>query len=377
MNGSEQALRPRGGGRSQSRSGDDPPLSSFEVEIDRTSEAEWSSLLDEFGDASIYQTWAYGAVTWGDEQLSHLVLRRDGDPAALAQVRLVRVPALGCGVAYVRWGPVCTPAGSDCDPFVWRGAIRALVDEYVQRRGLTLRVLPFVYRQDVHAESVSLASHEIGLVECAAVVPYQTIRVDLRPPLEQLRARLAHKWRNQLNAAERNGLEVREGTDSALWDQFRVLYSEMMDRKHFDTTVNVDDFAKMLERLPASQKMLVLLGTKDGRPLSAVVASATGRTGIYLLGATGNDGLKAKASYLLQWRAMRRLKELGCEWYDLGGINADANPGVYHFKKGMGGDEVSLLGRYQLDGSLASRVALGAAERFGNRLRRGRQDASR
>ena len=53
--------------------------------------------------------------------------------------------------------------------------------------------------------------------------------------------------------------------------------------------------------------------------------------------------LNAKGSYLLQWTWIQWLKENGVRWYDLGGIDPDGNPGVYHFKKGFSGADVCQL----------------------------------
>ena len=336
----------------------------FIAVVDRVSEGEWNSLLDRFADASIYQTWAYGAVCWGETQLSHLVLRLDDVPVAMVQLRIVSVPFLRSGIAYIRWGPVCTPKGTSCDPTVWQAVIDALFVEYVERRGLTLRVLPSVFNEDAVAPAMSKILNDVGLVKNPEVRRYQTLRVDLRPPLEAIRRNLAHKWRNQLNAAERNELEISEGTDAALYAEFNTLYQEMMVRKRFDTTVSVDEFQQIQERLSAEQKMVILIARRNGRAVSGLVASTIGATGIYLLGATGDEGMKAKGAYLLQWHVLRRLKERGCDWYDLGGIDAQANPGVYHFKKGLGGNEVLHIGGFDLHRNRLSKWGLGAAERL-------------
>ena len=37
----------------------------YTVKIDQISKDEWSELLPRFDDATIYQTWSYGAVRWG------------------------------------------------------------------------------------------------------------------------------------------------------------------------------------------------------------------------------------------------------------------------------------------------------------------------
>ena len=53
----------------------------------------------------------------------------------------------------------------------------------------------------------------------------------------------------------------------------------------------------------------------------------------------GEEGLRCKAAYLLQWRTILLAKERDLSWYDLGGIDPQGNPGVYHFKAGLGGVE--------------------------------------
>jgi lipid II:glycine glycyltransferase (peptidoglycan interpeptide bridge formation enzyme) len=238
------------------------------------------------------------------------------------------------------------------------------VDEYVERRGLFLRIIPPVFAEETHAAGVLQTLQECGFKREASVAPYRTLRVDLRPEPELIRRRLDGKWRNQLNAAERHGLTVTEGTDDELYAPFLGLYDEMMARKRFDTTVDPRHFRRIQARLVGPEKMLIMLGARDGVPQTGLVATAVGETGMYLLGATSNDGLKSKGSYLLQWRMMNRLRERGCCWYDLGGINPETNPGVYHFKQGLGGQECRQLGRFSAGGAGLAPAIVTVAERF-------------
>jgi hypothetical protein len=336
---------------------------SFRFSVDSISESEWNAALSRFPDGGIYQTYAYGAVSWGEKQLSHLVAWRGNELAALAQLRIVHLPLVGRGVAYLRWGPVMAGTSGAWDPEIGRSFVRALVEEYVHRRRLLLRIIPAYFQPDASAAGLAsnLLEHGFGLDE--EVAPYRTFRVDLTSPIDQIRKRLDQKWRNQLNGAERNDLEVTEGTGSELFAEFRRLYDEMMARKNFETTVSLPEFEQIQQRLPESQKLIVMISRKDGRPMTGLVSSGVGDTGVYLLGATSNDGMKSKGSYLLQWKMMLRLKERGCRWYDLGGINPDTNPGVYHFKQGMGGEEVRGLGRFSLCRDLLSNASVAAAEK--------------
>ena len=312
----------------------------YKTEIDSITEAEWSTLLGNFEDANIYQTWAYGAVRWGEKNLSHLVLKLNGKVLGMAQLRIFGSKSLNIGVAYLRWGPIFHLRGKDLDCFIAKALASALHEEYVVKRGLHLEVLPNAYNDSPRAQTFRSAFSQF---ECRAGIStehYRTLVLDLSPSVEELRKSLDKKWRNQLNAAERNELCVREGSSIELYGMFCALYREMWTRKKFQTTVSVEDFRQIQQRLTENQQMRILLCEHEGRPVAGMVISAFGDTAIYLLGATNDAGLKVKAAYLLQWTTIQLLKKTGIGFYDLGGIDPDANPGVHHFKKGLSGQDL-------------------------------------
>lgn len=341
----------------------------YTVRVDGITASEWSRLLTQFDDASIYQTWEYGAIRWGENQLSHLVLKKDDAVMAIAQVRIVRLPVIGRGIAYVRWGPLCRLRGQNGDEDVLRRVISALKDEYVDRRKLMLRVIPSAFEEDTISAVWKSTLAAAGFRPAPSIHVYHTMRVDLTLPPEEMRKRLDQKWRNQLNAAERNGLQVLEGTSDEFFGRFSTIYKEMLARKRFETTVDVDEFGKIHGALPPNLKMVVLLCEKEGKLMAGMVGSVVGRTGIYLLGATTVEGMKAKGSYLLQWRMMQLQRQHGCLWYDLGGINSERNPSVYHFKCGMGGQEIRQLGGYQFSGDWVNSLVVSCGEHLRTTLR--------
>ena len=102
--------------------------------------------------------------------------------------------------------------------------------------------------------------------------------------------------------------------------------------------------------------MKVFLCEQDGIPIAGLVGSALGDTGIYLFGATNEHGMNAKGAYLLQWRMIQWLKQNGVTHYDLGGINPEANPGVYHFKQGLSGNDVYYVNPLVSCNSIASKI---------------------
>jgi Acetyltransferase (GNAT) domain len=315
----------------------------WRVEVDRATPEEWSGMLDGFEDANIYQSWSYGAVRWGRKNLSHLVLKCNGDVVAMAQLRIVRPTRFNFGMAYLRWGPMCHRRGRKLDAEVTAGMAQALREEYVGKRRLLLQILPNAFMGTQRGTLFQSAFNGFTQEASTPANLYRTFVLDLSPSLDQLRKNLDKKWRNQLTRSEKNGLTVTADTGTAAYGIFCRMYGQMLKRKAFETTVNIEEFERIQESLPESQRMRILICEQNGVPVAGIVASAMGDSGIYLLGATSDDGLNSKGAYLLQWTLIQWLKENGFKSYDLGGIDPEGNPGVYSFKKGFSGVDVSQL----------------------------------
>jgi lipid II:glycine glycyltransferase (peptidoglycan interpeptide bridge formation enzyme) len=326
----------------------------WDIEIDRATPAEWSKMLDLFGDANIYQTSAYGEVRWGEKSLSRLVLKRDGEVLGMAQLRIIRPTSLKFGMAYLRWGPLWERRGLPLSPEVPTRMARAIEDEYLDKRKLFLRVLPNAFAGSVRATTMRAAFCKFTAEPFDAGNTYRTFVLDLSPSLDELRSGLDKKWRNQLTRSEKNDLRVIAGHGSEEYRTFCQVYSQMRKRKTFETTVGTDEFGHIQEALAESHRMRVLICEDKGIPVAGLVASAMGDSAIYMLGATSDDGLSSKGAYLLQWTLIRWLKENGVKWYDLGGIDPEGNPGVYHFKRGLSGMDICQINSFTASGSAVS-----------------------
>jgi len=331
--------------------------STWQAEVDRATAAEWSQMLDLFDDANIYQTAAYGAVRWGEKNLSRLVLKRGGEVMGIAQLRIIRPTPLKFGIAYLRWGPLWERKDIPLDPEVPIRIVRAIEDEYLGKRKLFLRVIPNAFAGSQRAATMQAAFCRFIGEPPDAGYAYRTFLLDLSPSLDELRKALDPKWRNKLSGAEKNKLEIIAGNGSAEYGTFCRIYDQMRRRKGFETTVNVEEFGRIQETLAEPQRMHVLICQDNGVPVAGLVASAIGDSAIYLLGATSDDGLKSKGAYLLHWTMIQWLKKNGIRWYDLGGIDPEGNPGVYLFKKGFSGVDISQINRFAAsDNSVSSRI---------------------
>jgi len=318
---------------------------SDEVLVDRLNAEEWSREAARFEDYNIYQTWGFGEQS-ADESgstISRIALRRDSSIVAMTQLRIKRIPLLRTGLAYSYRGPLWKCEGSA--PTDLRQMLECIRNEYVLRRGLVARIAAnnWTFDDGSLATSGDLRSVTPELWNGTAYSPEidrppdRTIMLDLSPSIEELRKNLEQKWRNGLNQSERRGLTVRDSVDDDAIRDFERLYAAMWERKRFETGVSVSSFRTLQRNLPDYERQRVALAYLGDELVAGHVSSTLGDTCIYLLGASNEAGRQAKASYLLQWHTVQRAKADGAKWYDLGGIDPEGNPGVYHFKSGLGG----------------------------------------
>jgi lipid II:glycine glycyltransferase (peptidoglycan interpeptide bridge formation enzyme) len=343
----------------------------YHSEVNTLDSQKWHRELQEFEDANIYQTLPYVEVTSGGRgNVSHLVLKKDGQVRAMAVVRIAKVPLLKIGIAYVRWGPIWQRRGVPRDPEVFRMALRALRNEYACKRGLVLRIFPLIFADDLLIYGPILEDEDFSAPQNET--PGRTILMNLDPPLDQIRASMGGMWRRNLKSAEKNGLEVIESSDEKVFDDFIGIYKDMVSRKNFVEPNDIHDFKRIQSKLPEHLKMKVKLCLFGGQVCSGLICSAMGDSAVYLFGATSTVGMKSYGSYLLHWKLLEELKDGGTRSYNLNGINPEKNPGTYKFKHdlaGKNGRDVHTLGRFNTYDSLLSHWIVGLGDGLKARYR--------
>ena len=319
----------------------------YSSEIDKADERAWDQLLQGFDDGNINQTWAYAAVVAGRRDMSHMVLRLNGDVVAIAEVRIKKLPLFGLGIAYVGWGPLWRRTGTDVNVESFRNAVRALRNEYVCKRGLNLRLFPLVFEDEPLPISTILADE--GFSQISKESGDRTILMDITPSLEILHESMARNWKRSLKHAENFGLEIIEGLEEELVEEFMKIYDEMISRKMLVES-NAFNYCKQLQKqLPEQFKMKIMLCRSSEGICAGLVSSSIGKMGIEILAATSNIGIHSCGSHLLRWRLVEELKRQGVSIYNMNGINPAKNPGTYRFKSELArkhGRDLFYIGKY-------------------------------
>ncbi len=322
----------------------------IKYEIHKYSDEEWNNILSLFDDATIYHTNGFIKHSIGGENAEHFVLYNSKKIIAATSIRIKTVPILNRGVAHLRWGPLWQIKDEEPNVEIFKIALEKLYEEYVINRKLVLRITSNQFVEDEN--NFTKIFNELGFNLFRS--QDKTIVIDLTHDEETLRSNFRKKWRYSLKQAEKKELTVIKGSGDSMFDEFIKIYQDMHGRKNFEETVDVENFKKINTDLSKNNKMQIFICKHEQTVLSAMVTTSFGNSGIYLLGGSTSEGLKMSSSYLLQWETMMWLKQNNKKWYDLGGVDAEANPGVYTFKTGMGGKEVTFIGGFEAGKDLVS-----------------------
>src|SRR3989338_2248153 len=308
--------------------------SGYTYQVDNVKKDAWHNLLLKFDDATFYQTWSYGSISWGEDNLSHLILMKDEEIVSIAQLRIVKLPLFRIGFAYLPWGPIWRRKNESANYQHLNNMLRALYKEYVIRRGYMLRLLP----KQIHKDEENICEIYKNENFSWSPDPMKTVYVDLTPSLEEIKKNLGSGWKKTLRRAMNIHLELIEEGDADLNGIATKLIKEMKQRKGFVEFGSMDGNISIHKDLPESLKLKLVFCKFENEIVAVLGWSRFGNIGLPLVSATGDKALKSLSPYRLYWKMIEYYKSHGFSKCDLGGINKEKNPGGYYFKTGVAGE---------------------------------------
>lgn len=313
--------------------------SELQIDWDNHDSESWRRHLMQVGRSNLIQTWPYAQAIRSTAQRHTRfgLIRLAGRPAGFCQVQELRL----AGFHYVglHRGPLWFDSPSDPPPAA--AFFAEFATRYPPKLGRFRRILPEL--------PASTANHDMlnehGFRRQGE--GYHTLWLDLRPPLEDLRAGLHQKWRNRLRHGEASGLRCDNRTDSAALDWLLPRY--LADRKVKGYRGPSAAMVTAMGHSFGVQNEILLLRAcqGDGTIVAAIMLFLHGRAATYQIGWSNSDGRRMAATNFLLWQAIEMLKSRGIDWFDLGGIHPAAAPGLTHFKRGLGGIPYRTVGAYR------------------------------
>jgi peptidoglycan pentaglycine glycine transferase (the first glycine) len=248
----------------------------------------------------------------------------------IAQVLLKALP-LGLSVAYTPRGPLVAPERL-------ADAIAAVRDALAQERCASLLCDPEAADDPAVRASLARAGVRASPV---FVQPRRTLLMDLAIENEALLGAMRKKTRQYIHKAEREGVATEETRDL---DRFLAVLGAVARRDRFAIRSR-DYFERLLSAFgDRATLMLARVGNDDAGAL-LLVRMADRAWELY--GGWSGAHAEARPFYLLKWRAMLRMRQLGVRRYDMYGLAEGADDplaGVENFKLGFGGEVVTWIG---------------------------------
>lgn len=343
---------------------------SFELVVNKWSEAEWSKQTAHLQGMSIFQTWPY--VDLHSEgrlrSASRAMLRQDGVAVVAAQLRVKRLPLVGGGLAEMEWAPICA---ADSNDNAYRAFLNGVRRHYCQELNMEVRVYPrSTYDASLDARRAELLVEQ-GFVLDPQIRSYRTYILDLSADSDTLRAKLHRNWRSHLKNAEQCGFTIHAGDSPELFDRFEAIYNEMWRVKRFPTGVNVPLMRPLQARLTSNHRFYLSIASAEGVDVGGTLCATAGESFHYYLGASAPTARQGGApGYLLQWHNIHWARSQGFRWYDTGGFDVEAAPSIEEFKRRMGGTAVIFPGCFVAPAARGSGQMYRAAERLYRRARR-------
>ena len=297
--------------------------------VTENEERHWDRLIQETARPHLLQSagWARvkAATGWRAE---HYILEDDGGRRGCVQVLRKRIgPSMS--VAYAPRGPLC-------EDHRLAEAISALRKELA--RGWTVSLLcdPEVAESAVLSAALQAAGVRRSPVY---VQPRRTLLMDLAQDPETMLAAMRKKTRQYVHKAERAGVATEETTDLA---RFHRLLTTVAERDHFGIH-DLGYFADLVEAF--GDALHIQMARIDGEDVGTLLVIRMGDRAWELFGGWSGSHSESRPFYLLKWRSMLKMKQLGVRRYDMWGLaEGDELAGVENFKLGFGGDVATWIG---------------------------------
>lgn len=298
---------------------------------------EWEDCFRKTNTASISQDWEYGNIrskinNWPVKRFK--IIKAD-KLIAIFQVYERKFPLLKfISLSYLNRGPLFI----DLDTYQENieQVYKFLKKKYSLLHGKMMVINPLLQPLD-STNSIMKKSGYINFRKREYITSY----LNLSTTEQELRKNLKTKWRNQLNTAEKKGLQVIIDTEGKYDEFIKEQYKKMTEQKQFQG-LNMSEIDSVFKAYRKLNRLYVFVAlSPEFVPIAFTCMLGYGKEAVYLIGWIADEGRQYNPSNLLLWNAIVHLKQCNYSTLDLGGLDPEHLPGVTKFKQGVGGTDVT------------------------------------
>lgn len=322
-------------------------------ELSHGLEDEFNEFVARNDTGSIRQTTHWGEIKANSGwKPRYYTLRNDGRLAGTAAVLERRVPGTPSSLMYCCRGPI-----TDWQDQETAGAlIGGLAVAAKERRGICLRMDPEPVADSDLQEVLLLTNGALKLSK--RVTRWNRSLYSVRVPLigdeDALFSGIRSRFRTNIRKAIRSGVSVSAEPEADDPDRFFELMTGLEERR--DTISHERAYYdRIYQRLIRRGSGLFLKARYQGKVISGCLLAVLDDKAWLLYVANDYEYRRLSPNKLLYWEAIKRCRDLGCRFLDLGATQGIAtfdpdNDPLDFFRKGFGPEVVTLPGYFDLPG---------------------------
>jgi lipid II:glycine glycyltransferase (peptidoglycan interpeptide bridge formation enzyme) len=174
--------------------------------------------------------------------------------------------------------------------------------------------------------------------------------------------KLSSNWRHNLKRSQKYDL-IFERWEEPNFEVIEATMKSMENFKQIDLQIPLEEF-KVLHSHYQKNLFFYKATSKEGSIHSIRAVFRLNHKVFDFLAFTAPEGRKTYSSYGLVGFIIKDLISMQIKEYELSGIDPEKNPGVYNFKKGLGGEFTDYLGEWELTNFLPLAWLLNGYLRF-------------
>ena len=300
---------------------------------------EWQKIIKEYPEANFLQSPEYAKM---NELLGDKVIFEDfgGAGHALMIVRSAkrgRYLEIPCG-PLIKWNNTKKV----------QSVFKKIAEVGKKEKCVFVRVRPQLFASPENLTMLSKLGLKKSPMHLAAE---HTVMVDLKCSEEEMLARMRRQTRYEVRRAGKLGITVEKSNSEELFKEFHKVQVETAKRQGF-IPPNLKTLLAEKEAFK-DQIWIYVARTTEKKPIAYGLIIGNGREADYYEAASTDLNHKLPGAYALLWQAMRDLKALGYERFNLWGIAPAGQPnhryaGVTTFKTGFGGEVIEYVPAHDL-----------------------------
>ena len=299
---------------------------------------QWENMLQKCQHVTILQSYYYAQAMREIhfQSVRHGIISINDEPAGIVQMQEVSLFGKAIHFISIDRGPLWFDGFGSAEH---QNAFWNTINEKFPRRiGRKRRFIPEIS-----------SDNDITYLKNAKKIKkktrYKTFFIDLVDNFSEIEKKFNKNWRRNLKKGRKNDLNIK--IDQKLESLSVFLHQYTIDKVKKSYSGPSPKFLASMCKYAAMSGDCLIFNAKNrqGHIIGSILLLTHGKGATYQTGWTTDQGRDVYAHHVLFHHALQYLKKHGVTCFDLGGYN-DNTAGLEQFKRGLGGQDIALIGSY-------------------------------